>query len=180
MTPERRWSIVCLLSLGMIIAYIDRANLSVALAAKDFIREFRLSDQDRGLMNSAFFWTYAVLQIPAGFLVDRFGVKSPYAIAFGFWSLVSAATAAITSIPQLIGLRLLLGIGEALVTPASLRWIRFNVGEQQRGLAVGLYMAGTKIGPAVGAPLAAYLLEKYGWREMFVILGIGCMLWLIP
>jgi MFS family permease len=180
MSPERRWSIVCLLSLGMIIAYIDRTNLSVALAARDFVREFQLSDKDRGLMNSAFFWSYALLQIPSGFLVDRFGVKYPYTIAFSFWSLVSAASAMISSVGQLIGLRVLLGIGEALVTPASLRWIRFNIGEQQRGLAVGLYMAGTKIGPAVGAPIAGWLIIEYGWRNMFLILGAGCLVWLIP
>lgn len=180
MSPTLRWSIVCLLSLGMIIAYIDRSNLSVALADKGFIAEFQLSNQDRGLMNSAFFWSYAVLQIPAGFLVDRFGVKWPYAVAFTFWSLVSAASAGITSIRQLIALRILLGIGEALVTPASLRWIRFNVSEKQRGLAVGLYMAGTKIGPAVGAPIAAWLIVHYGWREMFLILGLGCLIWLVP
>ncbi|MBL8209057.1 MAG: MFS transporter [Bryobacterales bacterium] len=180
MSDTRRWSIVCLLSLGMIIAYIDRSNLSVALADKQFIKEFQLTSTDRGLLNSYFFWTYAFLQIPAGFLVDRYGVKFPYAAGFAFWSLVSAGAAFITSIPQLIGLRLLLGIGESVVTPASLRWIRFNIGEKQRGLAVGLYMAGTKAGPAIGAPLAAWLISYYGWRYMFMILGFGCLLWLIP
>jgi ACS family D-galactonate transporter-like MFS transporter len=180
MSNRRRWSIVCLLSLGMIIAYVDRSNLSVALADKGFIKEFQLTNSDRGLMNSAFFWSYALLQIPAGFLVDRFGVKFPYAIGFCMWSIVSALGAAITSVPQLIGLRVLLGIGEAVVTPASLRWIRFNVDERQRGLAVGIYMAGTKFGPAIGAPLAGFLILHYGWRMMFLILGVGCLLWLIP
>ncbi|MCC6392667.1 MAG: MFS transporter [Bryobacterales bacterium] len=180
MTAARRWWIVCLLSLGMIIAYLDRANLSVALAAKDFIHEFSLTDNDRGLMNSAFFWSYAFLQIPAGFLVDRFGVKIPYAIAFAFWSVVSAATAGIGTVGHLLGLRFLLGCGEALVTPASMRWIRFHIGEEQRGLAVGLYMAGTKLGPAIGAPVAAFLIVHYGWRAMFIILGLGSLLWLIP
>ncbi|MBL8220956.1 MAG: MFS transporter, partial [Bryobacterales bacterium] len=77
MSNQRRWTIVCLLSLGMVIAYVDRSNLSVALADKSFIKEFSLSDSDRGLMNSAFFWSYALLQIPAGFIVDRFGLKFP-------------------------------------------------------------------------------------------------------
>ena len=164
----------------MVIAYVDRSNLSVALADKSFISEFSLSDGDRGLMNSAFFWSYALLQIPAGFVVDRFGLKFPYAIGFAVWSLVSAASAGITNIGQLVGLRVALGLGEAVVTPASLRWIRFNVDEKHRGLAVGLYMAGTKLGPAIGAPLAAFLVLNYGWRNMFVILGLGCLLWLIP
>lgn len=180
MSSTRRWTIVVLLSLGMIIAYVDRANFSVALAADDFKNFFNLTDKDRGLLNSAFFWSYALLQIPAGFLVDRFGVKTPYTIGFLFWSLTSAATAMGSAVWQLVVLRLLLGIGEAVVTPASLRWLRFNVEEQQRGLAVGIYMAGTKYGPAIGTPLAAYLTEAYGWRTMFAVLGLGCLFWLIP
>src|SRR5216684_560519 len=88
----RRWGIVGLLSLGMIIAYVDRTNFSVALAAKDFKALFHLTDADRGTLNSAFFWSYAFLQIPAGWLVDRYGVKFPYALGFLFWSLTSAAT----------------------------------------------------------------------------------------
>ena len=176
----RRWSIVCLLSLGMVIAYIDRANISVALADPAFKLAFHLSDADRGLLNSAFFWTYALLQIPAGFLVDRYGVKRPYTIAFTCWCLVSAATALAGSLAVLVGLRLLLGIGESLVTPASVRWIRYNIPERNRGLALGIYMSGTKFGPAVGAAVAAMLIQHHGWQLMFALLGLGGLLWLIP
>jgi len=179
-TDARKWSIVCLLSLGMVIAYVDRANFSVALATPDFKAFFQLKDQDRGLLNSAFFWTYALLQIPAGFLVDRFGVKRPYAVAFVFWSIVSAATAFAGSFAMLLSVRLLLGIGEALVTPASVRWIRYNVEERRRGTAIGIYMAGTKFGPAIGAYLAALLIQEWGWRWMFGILGFGGLLWIVP
>ncbi len=179
-SDARRWWIVCLLSAGMIIAYVDRANISVALASSGFKALFDLTDHDRGLLNSAFFWSYALLQIPAGFVVDRFGVKRPYLIAFLFWSLISAGTALAGTFAQLLTLRLLLGVGEALVTPASLRWIRYNIEENRRGTAVGIYMAGTKFGPALGAYLAAFLIQHYGWREMFAILGLGCLLWLIP
>jgi MFS family permease len=176
----RLWSIVCLLSLGMVIAYVDRTNLSVALTSPEFKAHFKLSDYDRGLLNSAFFWTYAILQIPAGFMVDRWGVKRPYTLMFILWCMISAITAFAGTFWQLLGLRLVLGVGEAVVTPGSLRWIRFHVEERERGLAIGIFMAGTKYGPAVGAPLAAWLLKDYGWQAMFVILGFGGMLWLIP
>ncbi len=73
----RRWSLVCLLCLGIVIAYIDRTNLSVSLASADFKALFHLTDKDRGLLGSAFFWSYAILQIPAGAVADRFGVKFP-------------------------------------------------------------------------------------------------------
>lgn len=164
----------------MIIAYIDRTNLSVALTLRDFNDFFRLSDSDRGNLLSAFFFSYAFLQIPAGWVVDRYGVKYPYAISFLVWSLLSAVTAMASTVTVLFVLRFLLGVGEAIVTPASMRWIRFHFAEKERGLAVGLYMTGTKIGPAVGAPIAAWLITAYGWKSMFLILGLGGLLWLIP
>ncbi len=146
----------------------------------DFIKAFQLSDTDRGVLNSAFFWAYAVLQIPAGWLVDRYGVKWPYALGFLFWCLASAGTALLSTVAQLITLRILVGIGESVVAPASYRWIRLNFVERERGLAVGLYMTGTKIGPAIGTPLTAWLIIRHDWRTMFMLVGIGGLIWLIP
>jgi MFS family permease len=163
----------------MVIAYIDRANLSVVLATPEFRRTFDLSDSARGLLNSVFFWSYAVLQIPAGWLVDRYGVRRVYAIGFFFWTLVSAITGFISGISELIAVRLLLGAGESVGAPASLRWIRWNCPEQERGLAVGIYMAGTKIGAAIGVPIAAFLITALDWRAMFFICGVSGFLWLI-
>jgi MFS transporter, ACS family, D-galactonate transporter len=175
-----RWSMIALLATGVIIAYVERSNISVAMVVPEFKRLFGLTDADRGTLNSAFFWSYAFLQIPAGWVVDRYGVKYPYAIAFFAWSLVSAGAALGTTLTQLIGIRFLLGVAESIVTPASMRWIRFHFSERERGLAIGVYMTGTKIGPAIGAPVAAWLIKAYDWRIMFLILGAGSMLWLIP
>ncbi|HZO52297.1 MAG TPA: MFS transporter [Bryobacteraceae bacterium] len=180
MEPARRWSIVVLLCLGMVIAYIDRTSLSIAIAVPEFRTFFSLTDSQRGLMNSAFFWSYALLQVPAGWMVDRLGVKYPYALSFLFWSAIAAITGQASSLWQLFALRLLLGAGEATVAPASLRWIRMNIGENQRGLAMGIYMAGTKIGPAIGAPVAAWLIAHYGWRSMFLMTGLMGIFWLVP
>jgi ACS family D-galactonate transporter-like MFS transporter len=170
---------VLILSMGIIIAYIDRANLSVALATPEFRSAFHLTDSTRGLLNSVFFWSYALLQIPAGWLVDRYGVRKTYAIGFFFWTLVSAATGFVDNVYQLVAVRLLLGAGESVGAPASLRWIRWNCTERERGRAVGIYMAGTKIGSAIGVPIAAFLITGYGWRTMFVICGLSGFLWLM-
>jgi ACS family D-galactonate transporter-like MFS transporter len=178
-TRFRKWSILSVLSLGMVIAYIDRANLSVALATTEFRTAFDLTDSARGLLNSVFFWSYALLQIPAGWLVDRYGVRRVYAIGFFFWTLVSAMTGFVNNVYQLVALRLLLGAGESVGAPASLRWIRWNCPEQERGLAVGIYMAGTKIGSAIGVPIAAFLITVLNWRAMFFICGLSGFLWLI-
>jgi MFS family permease len=177
---KRRWVIVGLLSLGMIIAYVSRTNISVVLAIPSFIKSFNLSDTGRGMVNSAFFWAYAALQIPAGWVVDRYGVKIPYALSFVFWCMVSAGTAFAHSVTQLVTLRVLLGVAESIVAPASYRWIRCHFIETERGLAVGLYMTGTKIGPAIALPLAAWATMQYGWRPMFLLLGLGGAVWLVP
>lgn len=176
----RKWTIVGLLCLGMMVAYFDRINLSIAVADDAFKKNFNLTALDTGTLNSAFFWSYFILQIPAGFFVDRFGVKWPYAGGFLLWSLLSAATAFATGLWQLIVIRLLLGLGECVVTPAGMRWIRFNIPENHRGLAIGFYMAAAKFGPAMGAYLATILITAYGWQNMFLILGLGCLVWLIP
>jgi len=81
---KQRWVVVGLLCLGMIIAYVSRGNISVVLAIPDFIKSFHLSDTGRGMINSAFFCAYVALQVLSGWVVDRYGVKYPYAIAFVF------------------------------------------------------------------------------------------------
>jgi len=180
MSSLHRWSIVGLLCLAYIVAYFDRVNLSVALADDAFKQTFRLSNIERGYLNSAFFWSYTLMQVPAGWLVDKYGVKYPYAFGFLIWSLISAGTAFASTFTQLAGLRLLLGVGECLLTPAAMRWVRFNIPANHLGLAVGLLMAAAKIGPAIGTPIAGELLKSFGWQNMFVILGAGCLIWLVP
>lgn len=175
-----RWITIGLLCLAMVVAFVDRVNLSVSLAHPQFKAIFNLRDNDRGSLNSAFFWTYAALQIPAGWVVDRFGVKFPLAIGFFAWSVTSAATALAGSVRSLFCIRMALGVGESVITPAAMRWIRLNCAESQRGLAVGLFMASAKVGPALGAPIAAWLLIAYGWQVMFLVLGLGSLVWLIP
>jgi MFS family permease len=176
----RRWLTVFLLAAALVIAYIDRTNLSVALAASEFKQYFHFTDEQRGFLNSAFFWSYTLLQIPAGFIIDRFGVKRPIALALFFWCLASAATSVATLLGQLIALRLLLGVAEAVVFPAGLSWIHRNIDEERRGLAAALFVGGTKWGPALGAPLAAWLVSHYGWRIMFQVVGIGGLIWVLP
>jgi len=94
-----------------------------------------------------------LLQVPAGWFVDRYGIRKTCAIGLFFWTLVSAATGLVNNIYQLIAVSLLLGASESVGAPASLRWIRWNCTERERGRAVGIYMAGTKIGRLSACPL---------------------------
>ena len=175
-----RSTVLILLALGVMISFVDRTSISTALALPAFKRNFGLTDVDRGWVSSAFFWSYAVLQVPLGWVVDRYGVKWPYALCFACWSAATAGLGLVDGYTGLVAMRLLVGAAEAIVVPASWRWIRDNFAEHESGTAVGIFMFGTKIGPAIGALLAAWLIAQGGWRFMFAILGAAGGLWLIP
>ncbi len=175
-----RWPLLLLLTLGVLIAYVDRTSISSALAEKPFVQHFGLGDLDRGWVNAAFFWSYGLVQMPMGWLVDRYGVKTPYTICFTLWCLATALTGAISSLAALIVMRVIVGAAEAAVIPASYRWIRDNFSESQSGTAVGIFTAGNKLGPAIGAPMAAWLIVSHGWRAMFFVTGAAGLLWLVP
>jgi MFS transporter, ACS family, D-galactonate transporter len=175
-----RWCLVCLLSVGLAFAYTHRTNISFVLPDPNFIAYFGLTDRGRGTLTSAFFWTYGLLQIPAGSLVDRFGPKWPLACGLFLWCLVSAATGLAGTFLTVLLLRLLLGMAETIVTPAGLRWIRDHFEERRRGLASGIFFSGSKYGPAVAAPAAAWLITRHGWRAMFIVQGLAGLAWLVP
>src|SRR5579862_1703069 len=115
--PARIWGTIALLALGMSIAFVERVDLSVALASSEFQRFFSLTDTGRGLLSSAFFLTYAVLQVPAGWLADRTQPKLLYAVAMLAWSLITIGTGFASSFYQLMAARLLLGCAESVLTP---------------------------------------------------------------
>src|SRR5947208_518482 len=138
-----RWVIIGLLFFAVLVNYIDRGNLSIV--AVPIMREFGGSASRMGTLLSAFFWTYALLQVPTGYLVDRFGLKWTYAVAFLFWSLASAAVGFAQTFSQILLLRLLLGIGEAAVQPASLAFIRRNFPADQQCVPTAVYLSGLSI-----------------------------------
>jgi len=174
------WAVLLLLALGVMIAFVDRTSISSALADAPFIQHFGMTDIDRGWVNAAFFWSYGLIQIPAGWIVDRYGVKTPYTICFVLWCLATAVTGLISTLFALVLMRVIVGAAEAVVMPASYRWIRNNFKEGQSGTAVGIFAMGNKFGPAIGAPIAAWLITAYDWRVMFIATGVVGLVWLVP
>jgi MFS family permease len=177
-SSQHRWVITGLLFAGMTINYIDRTTLAVAAPVLE--REFGLSKGMIGVLLSVFFWVYAAVQLPSGWIIDRFDIKKTYAWAFAEWSLVSAATGLVNSILGLSFMRGLLALGESVSTPASIRSIRYLFQPAERGFPTGVYNSGTKLGPAIGTPLCAVLLVHYGWRGMFFVTGLLGLVWLAP
>ena len=177
-TPQGLWWLLALLVASIFINYIDRANLSVA--APDLRRELHLSPSDLGLLLGAFFWTYALLQLAAGWVVDRYNVYWAYGVGFLLWSLATALTGFASSFGVLFGLRLALGAGESIAYPAYSRIIACDFPERHRGIANALIDAGSKAGPAIGTMLGFWIVGHFGWRTLFFLLGFGALLWLVP
>ena len=176
--PRRLNGILLLLGLSVFINYIDRANLSVAAPLlKD---ELGLSASQLGILLSAFFWTYACMQILAGWLVDRFEVKWIFAIGFLVWSLATAFTGTLHAFAALLAVRVVLGIGESVAYPAYSKIFANHFVETQRGVANSVIGGGQSLGPALGILFGGTLVARFGWRPFFLVLGLVSLLWLPP
>ncbi len=174
----RRWGIVSLLFVASFINYLDRATLSVALP--ELSRELGLAPATKGLLLSAFFWSYAFMQIPIGWLADRANLRWLYALTFALWSLACGVTGLAGSLAVLILCRIVMGIGEAVYLPGGTKIVALLFPPKARGLPAGLFDSGTRAGLALGAPLIAWLIVRYGWRNMFFLVGFAALLWLAP
>jgi MFS family permease len=180
MTARARgqWILLALLVVSVTINYIDRSNLSIA--ASRLAGELQLDPEKIGLLLSSFFWTYAAMQVVSGWLIDRYSVYWVFAGGFLIWSAATALTGLAGGFISLLLLRLLLGMGESVAYPAYSKIIAQGFTEENRGLANGLIDAGSKSGPALGLLIGGAVVGHYGWRPLFVSVGLISMLWLIP
>jgi MFS family permease len=173
---RRGWIALFLFTLAM-INYIDRGALS--FAAGPIAHELRLSPVTLGYMFSSFLWSYVILLLPAGMLVDRYGAKKVVGCSIGLWSLATAATGLIGSVPALIGTRLVMGAGETTTTPAGIRVIREWIPVRERGVLNAIFSGGSYAGPAVCALVAGPIIAGLGWRALFFVTGGAGIVWLI-
>ncbi len=170
--------LLLLLALSVAINYIDRGALSVS--APLLAKELSLDPSQMGMLFSAFFWSYALFQLVAGWLVDRYDVKWVYAGGFALWSAATALTGAVSGFGTLIAARLALGVGESVAYPACSRLIVRNFPEERRGFVNALVDAGSKLGPGFSTLFGGLAVSAFGWRPLFLALGAASILWLIP
>jgi ACS family D-galactonate transporter-like MFS transporter len=175
--PKIRWLMIWLCFLANAIAYIDRTNIAVAAPA---IRaELGIDATAMGLVLSAFFWTYAFMQLPAGWFIDRVGVRIALALAVGWWSVFTAVTGAARGVTQFMGARLMLGLGEAASNPSFAK-VAFNwFPRSERGLACSIFNSGSTAGSALSLPLVTWLIVMVGWRGSFIATGALGLVWAI-
>lgn len=181
-----RWLIVFLTFAIAAVAYLDRANISIA--APFIKRDFALDNYQLGFVFSAFVFGYALAQPFAGRLADRFGAFRAIAIGICLWCVLTAATALIPSdfaqaFAALLGVRLALGIGESMIFPASNRLVSNWIPSAERGLANGIIFAGVGIGAGLAPPLITSIMIDYDWRTAFwatALIGIAALaIWLL-
>jgi MFS transporter, ACS family, D-galactonate transporter len=176
--PLSLWIVVALLAISSFINYVDRGNLSIAAPMlKD---ELSISPSQLGLLLSAFFWTYACLQLISGWLVDRLNVNWVFAAGFFLWSAATAVTGIVHTFTALFVLRLLLGMGESVAFPSYSKIIALNFPPERRGFANSLLSTGLVLGPGFGMLFGGLLMARFGWRSFFVFLGLISLLWLVP
>ncbi|MFY4775715.1 MFS transporter [Metabacillus sp. RGM 3146] len=164
-----RWTVVIWLIIGGLINYLDRANLSIA--APEMMKDLKLSNTDIGLFGTLFSWSYALMQLPAGWLIDRFGAKKMYAISLAWWSIATMLTGAVNKISSFVIARLLLGVGEAPGWPAGAKMTSFWFPKKERAFATGLWDSASKWGPAIAPPILVAIMVAFGWRALFYITG---------
>ena len=170
--------VVALLALAAFINYIDRGNL--ATAAPLIRDQLGLSHTELGVLLAAFFWSYAPAQLPAGWLAERLDPRRVLAAGLALWGIATALTGLASGFLTLLVLRLLLGLGESTMYPASFKILAAEAAEGQRGRANGFVASGQLLGPAAGTLAGGLLMAWLGWRAVFVAFGGASLLWLWP
>jgi MFS family permease len=171
-------AVVLLLAAAIFINYVDRGNL--ATASPLIQRELKLSNTQVGLLISAFFWVYVPGQLVAAWLVYRIDAYRTLAAGLALWSVATMLTGLVSGFAMLLGLRLLLGLGESAGFPASSKLLAQHLPVEKLGVANALISIGIMLGPAAGTFLGGLLMAHAGWRVLFLVFGAASLAWLVP
>src|SRR5258706_8783414 len=169
-----RFFILGLLTIGTMINYLDRTVLGIAAPA--LTKELGFSAATMGIVFSAFSWTYAAMQIPGGIFLDRFGTKLTYFLSLIFWSLSTLLHGLATNLASLLTFRFALGVSEAPCFPTNSRVVATWFPQQERAFATGVYTVGEYVGLAFLSPLLFWIMGAFGWRTLFVVVGVAGIL----
>ncbi|MDQ0203358.1 MFS transporter [Pectinatus haikarae] len=176
--PTKARYVVALLMVSVIaINYLDRTVMSAAAPA--MMKDLNIGPSEMGYIMSMFFFSYALCQIPSGWLADKLGQKMCLAIAVLWWSVATALTAGARSVSHLISARLFMGMGESGVYPCNAgicaKWFPDN----ERGKVAALFDSGSKFGTAFTMPFVTWMVVTYGWQLPFIISGSIGLVWII-
>ncbi|MEM9885767.1 MAG: MFS transporter [Bacteroidota bacterium] len=174
---RKRYHILALVFITVVINYLDRSNISVAAFA---IREdLELSTVQMGVIFSAFAWTYSSLQIPGGILVDYVRPRILYPIILTLWSVATLVQGFISSLAAFIGCRAAIGVFEAPSYPANNKIVTSWFPEKERASAIAVYTSGQFIGLAFLTPALVLIQSYLGWRGLFIVSGLIGLAWAV-
>ena len=170
------WGLCWLMFASTVLNYMDRQTVS--LLREPIGAAFAITaEADFGWVLAAFYLTYALFQVPAGYLVDRWDLRWSYAAAVAWWSLAAAATAVAPSLCVLIACRILLGVGESFNWPCALRVTARALPPSDRSLGNGIFNSGAALGAVVTPVVVTLLTKQFGWRASFVVIGAAGFVW---
>src|SRR5215467_11688154 len=172
---KTRWLVLFLISLMYLICYMDRSNISVA--QPEIAKAFGLSKTSMALVLSAFTWSYALGQIPAGWLGDRLGPKRVLTAIMSWWSIAAMLTGAAAGLASLFSARFLLGLGEAGAFPVASRGMQMWFPRSERGRIQGTTHFFSRFAVAVTPLVAGTIILTLGWRAIFYIFGSLGLIW---
>ena len=174
---KTRWLVLFLISLMYLICYMDRSNISVA--QPEIAKQFGLSKSAMGLVLAAFTWAYAIGQIPAGWLGDRFGPKRVLTVLMTLRAACAMMTGAAVGFGSLLGARCLLGLSEAGAFPVASRGMQLWFPRVERGRIQGTTHFFSRFAVAVSPLIGGSILLAFGWRAIFYIFGSLGIVWAI-
>jgi sugar phosphate permease len=172
-----RWYILLLISLMYLITYLDRVNISTV--APVISKEFNFDKVTMGFIFSAFVWSYALFQVPGGWLGDRFGPRRVLAVIVSYWSVMTALTSAAVGATSFFVVRFLFGVGEAGAFPVATRAMQLWYPRRERGLVQGVTHSASRLGAAITPPIVLAIMLNFGWRWVFYICGMVGILWAV-
>ncbi|VBB07749.1 Hypothetical protein LUCI_3014 [Lucifera butyrica] len=167
---NQKWTMLCLMWLTMFVSYLDRVN--IAVAGPTMMHDLNMSPWIFGSVLSSFTFGYALIQIPGGYLADKFGAKRMMLIAIICWSIFTGLTGVVSSVSLLIAVRVLFGIGEGIALGAQFKLVADYFSSEERSSANAFFLTALAIGPAFVGPIAAWIIGLTGWRELFLYFTI--------
>ena len=179
---ERWFPILALVAVATMVNYLDRTVLGIA--APYLTKELGLTAASLGIVFSAFSWSYALLQIPGGIFLDRFGTRVTYTLSLTLWSAFTGLMGLVNSLTMLIVTRIGVGVFEAPCFPANSRILATWFPQHERARANSIYSVGQYAGIAFLSVPLFWITQQFGWRQLFFIAGgfgvaLGALFWLL-
>jgi sugar phosphate permease len=169
--------VLALLCVMYFLTYLDRVNISTAMASNQFLKEMPLTKTQTGFIFSAFAYSYLLFQISGGWVADKLGPRLALTICGIIWASATIWTGLVHGFTMMVAARVALGFGEGATFPTATRAMSYWLPKSKRGYAQGITHAFSRLGNAITPALVAMLIAAISWRGSFVVVGAVSLFW---